>query len=174
MAMDWSIALVPLALLPIILIFGFVGCVLDRSGSAEDTGPSFIYPPDLNLKLVRITVTMKVGANGSSSFGSSVSETQGPLVAVDDHVHPQINPKGDVLNFLTLNHAFEFQYSGQIGTDFTADCDCRILVVGQASETAVPAPTHLNTYSDQFHYSFNDFQLVVTGSGLDPADYSVE
>lgn len=45
--MDWFVLLIPLALLPILLLFVFVGCELDRSGTG-DSPIKFQYDPGLH------------------------------------------------------------------------------------------------------------------------------
>jgi hypothetical protein len=44
---DWSVLLIPIALLPVVLLFAFVGCRLDKSGANPDAPISFTYPAGL-------------------------------------------------------------------------------------------------------------------------------
>src|SRR5262249_18488093 len=154
---DWFIVLSPLAVLPLILLAGFVGCTLDRSGDPRDHAPSFRYPAGLNLNLASMTVKMTVSANADSR-----PQTIGPLSSVSG----DINPKGDVLYFPNLDHIW-----GEDGVDahYTADCECDIVVGAGAALFA----SHQNICTDKSHYEFADFQLLQVGgsSGYDPQDY---
>ena len=44
---DWYVVLLPILLVPIILLFGFVGCVLDREGQFPGGSVRFTYPEDM-------------------------------------------------------------------------------------------------------------------------------
>lgn len=150
---DWFVLLVPFAVLPLVLMFGFVGCPLDRSGLPGP--PRLSIPSGLNLTLVSMTVTMKV-----IGFDDSKSDTL-PLTAFT------IPPSGGFLTFSidveSINTSAGFGV-GTIGPYLSSDCDCTILIVGQ------PAPTVLPT---AHHDSLTDFSLTVTGSAFDPASYSL-
>ena len=61
---DWFVLLIPLAVVPIVLVFGFVGCTLDSSGVPR---AQLSYPAGLKQLLVEMEVTVEVtGANGES------------------------------------------------------------------------------------------------------------
>lgn len=42
---DWFVLLTPLALLPVFLLFVFIGCVLDPSGTKDPNAPLYIDSP---------------------------------------------------------------------------------------------------------------------------------
>jgi hypothetical protein len=64
---DWFVLLVPLAALPMVALFGFVGCQLIFG--VEDYGPMLQLPPGLGQTAVdsmEVTITV-TGENGKSS-----------------------------------------------------------------------------------------------------------
>jgi hypothetical protein len=160
---DWFVLMLPLAALPVILIFGFLGCVLDRSGSGAAVAPDFIYPPGLEETLVSLTVKMTLSINGDSQSDSRL------LTAVSG----DLKPAGERLNFTNL--FIDKSSLGQIGPAFDVTCVCTIVVVNQSGSTNVPVTPHPNLGDEQKpEGKWNDFQLVVTCSGFNPGDYSVQ
>jgi len=76
--LDWFVLLVPLAVLPIILLFAFVGCPLDRSGLA--TSLPFSWGPglgdgDVTSIVVTFTASVAEGEGGGSVFEGPKSVT---------------------------------------------------------------------------------------------------
>jgi hypothetical protein len=160
---DWFVLTLPLAALPVILIFGFVGCVLDRSGADAAVAPDFIYPAGLDKKLVSLTVKMTLSVNGDSQFDTRV------LTAVSG----DLKPAGDRVKFNNL--AIDKSDLGEIGAAFDVTCVCTILIVNQSTPTNVPVTPHPNIGDEQDNSGdWTDFNLVVTGTGFDPGDYSVQ
>jgi hypothetical protein len=157
---DWTVLLLPLATLPVILIFGFVGCTLSRTGTKPDSAPGFIFPGGLHLKVVSLTVKMTLSINGSSQSDSRTASD----------VLGDFTPGGGRFDFSNLT----IDGSGQIGAAFDVTCVCTIIVVGQGP-TNVPVTPHPNLGDEQSgEGKWNDFLLVVTGTGFEPGDYSVQ
>ena len=76
--LDWFVLLVPLAVLPIILLFAFVGCPLDRSGQA--TSLPFSWGPglgngDVTSIVVTFTASVAEGEGGGSVFKGPTTVT---------------------------------------------------------------------------------------------------
>ncbi len=65
---DWFVLLIPLVLLPIILLFGYVGCVLDRAGGASPIDLRF--PGTIFGTVSTINVSLKVDEEGSTTLSS--------------------------------------------------------------------------------------------------------
>jgi hypothetical protein len=148
---DWFILLVPLSVLPVILIFGFIGCTLDRRGSPPV--PALHFPAGLNLSLNMIEVTMTV--SGSHEQKSGFQHWN----AVD------IPPAGGVLQFSIDVASIDTNGTpgeGMIGPDLTADCSCLLTIRGDSKILQL----------DAHHDSLADFEF--SGSGLDRNNYSLK
>jgi hypothetical protein len=57
---DWFALLIPLVLVPILLLFVFVGCTLDKTGLPSETNIVFAYGPGLDTIASHIQVDLKV------------------------------------------------------------------------------------------------------------------
>jgi hypothetical protein len=57
---DWFVLLTPLALLPIFLLFVFIGCPLLRGGLATEGPFRFYYPPNLGENSLVLTIEVSL------------------------------------------------------------------------------------------------------------------
>ena len=78
---DWFVLLVPFAVLPLVLIFGFVGCVLDTEGTG--VVPKFIYPPGLpspigSVLILKVDMTVTGAEKATASNSSTLRVTPPP------------------------------------------------------------------------------------------------
>jgi hypothetical protein len=133
---DWFVLLVPFAVLPVVLILGFVGCFLDVEGIPD--APSFTYPSGLPTmptgNVVKLVVTMTVtgedGASGSETATRSALEIN--------------NANGETIKFPSIVlEAIDAQEEG------SAVCTV-ILTIGGNPDTTLPAlsTTHDNPTAD--------------------------
>ena len=82
---DWFVVLLPIILLPIVLLFAFVGCVLDREGGLPGGSVRFIYPANManpdsnNPGLGSIEWTYTLDLDSDLEFG--VGQIGGPTTA---------------------------------------------------------------------------------------------
>lgn len=163
MNFDWIALGGALAALPIVLLLCFTGCTLDRHGQ-DWAHPTFTFPPGLNLHALSISVTMKiVGVNDTPP-----SETISINSSLD------IPPNGGSLTFSmidasTVNTSPPFG-EGAIGPYLTLTCDCTIFLEGNPiKQVSLTFPKD----ADDAESLDKLFTLIVTGSGTDPADYSL-
>jgi hypothetical protein len=160
---DLLVLLTPLALLPVILIFGFTGCVLDRHGHAGPPGPKLFFPSNLDQVLSGMTVTVTL-----TSFGP-------PLV--------------DVWNATVLElqrgvpHEFNINIDdaktsaggeGAIGPFLTLKCECALtfLTIDGTSQTTTVTTPFPRDFDDKDSLMMN-MNFVLSGGGSDPAAYSL-
>ena len=161
---DWFVLLAPLAALPLVLIFGFLGCVLDRTGHTGE-GITFRFPPGLATPLVKLRVRMTLSVNGWSQ------QEEHTLVATSGDFPPTM--KG-MIPFPTLAAKDDVYNTGEIGAAIDMLCECWITIVNQDTEVSVPVNPHPNLDNDGWSGEWNDYLLVVTGTGFDQGDYSVQ
>ena len=82
---DWFVVLLPIILLPIVLLFAFVGCVLDREGKFPGGSVRFTYPANManpdsdNPGLGSIQWTYTLDLDSDFEFG--VGQIGGPTTA---------------------------------------------------------------------------------------------
>ena len=150
---DWFVLLVPFAVLPLVLIFGFVGCTLNTEGTGAV--PRFIYPPGLPSpigSLLTLAATMTVtGAFGLSNSATVTLTVSPPLSS--------LKPKGDIVEFPINMEAIGAKEDG------TASCTVTLTISGNPTTTLSLSATHSNATAD--------FTLTVTGSGNKPADFAL-
>ncbi len=84
---DWYVLLVALILLPILLLFGFVGCVLNREG-AQGSPITFTYQPGLDVDVQSIVVTFAVAVSSEDNGGSQFPVTSGPFTRSSGTILP--------------------------------------------------------------------------------------
>jgi hypothetical protein len=137
---DWFVLLMPFAALPIVLLFVFVGCGLDRSGIPSNI--FFLLPEDYDyalaaVDLIEATITV-TGAGGDS---------QSAIVTMK---------KGG------------FSWTNEVGIDLaaidaeeegSAHCECKIKFFNSDTlESVVPPADHVEPD--------RPFQLTVTAPGV--------
>jgi hypothetical protein len=164
MSIDWIALWSALAALPIVLLLSFTGCVLNRHGTKPDN-PDFTFPGGLNLHALSLSVTMTiVGVNDTPP-----PETKSFNSALD------IPPKGDTLTFSTIdsskvNTGPSFGGEGEIGPFLTLTCDCTIVLEGNPTQKVSLSIAHDGDDAESLDLVFT---LSVTGSGMNPGDYSL-
>jgi hypothetical protein len=153
---DWFVLLVPFAVLPLVLIFGFAGCVLDTEGIPS--APNFSYPPALPVpvgSVMTLAVTMTVtGADGASASDSATrtAVTPPPPPALT------MKPTGEIITFPKIElEAIDAEEEG------SASCTV-ILTIGATALPALSA-THSNPTAI--------FTLTFTGLGNKFADFTL-
>jgi hypothetical protein len=148
---DWFVMLVPFAVLPVVLIFGFVGCALDTEGIPA--APGLTYPPSLPVPIgsvltiaVSMTVTGEDGDSKSAQASRSVME---------------IKPTGETIEFPSIElDAIDAEEEG------SATCTVTLTISGNPDTTfSLPTATHTNPTAD--------FTLSVTGLGNKLADFTL-
>jgi hypothetical protein len=94
---DWFVLLVPLAALPIVALFGFVGCQLIWPVDDYPIGPMLQLPEGLGQTVVdSIEVTITVtGENGESSFDTQTRDKADLLAGKESFIEFFI-PLGDI------------------------------------------------------------------------------
>jgi hypothetical protein len=138
---DWLVLLVPLAALPVVLVFVFVGCPLDREGIP---GVRLKIPAASSLNAVTgISATVTVtGAEGDSREDSAAMTSPFP-------------PEADFMDFDIDLEAIDAEEEG------AADCECTISIVGTPQP---PLKAHHDSPTE-------GFVLTVTGSGVTIDDF---
>ncbi len=97
---DWFVLLIPLVLLPIFLLFVFVGCVLDKDGKgppgpiSNDTTIHFVYEPGLDTDVHTILIKFTLGPEAQTSGATAPDK----IVLSEDDVLPLGDsiPAGDI------------------------------------------------------------------------------
>jgi hypothetical protein len=82
---DWFVVLIPLALLPIVLLLGFLGCPLDRDG--QGTPVTFSYPPVLNDDVQRFEAVFDVSDLKNEDGDPAMADVP-PISRVDQGTPP--------------------------------------------------------------------------------------
>jgi hypothetical protein len=140
---DWFVLLIPLAVAPIVLVFGFVGCTLDSSGIPR---AQLSYPAGLKQLLVEMEVTVEVtGANGESQSDTKTLQGEDLL------------PEGDLVDFFIVLDEIDAEEEG------SAKCQCDLIVMGNPDFGVGLTADH--------DTATGTFVLTVTGTGLNPTDF---
>jgi hypothetical protein len=166
---DWFVLLVPLAALPIILIFGFLGCVLPRHGGVPPHPSLFIASPGLNLSVIEISVTVTVADVDGPKPPQTVD-----LKAPSDVPATATTITFDQIDLTSLSTTPSKWGEGAIGPFLTANCVCNLTILGNPPvQLQLPRPTdppaeRSANDTDQFLVDF-----TLTGSGLDPNNYKL-
>ena len=143
MMIDWFVLLVPLAVVPVVLVFGFVGCTLDSSGVPR---AQLSYPAGLKQVLLEMEVTVEVtGANGESQSDTKSLKGEDLL------------PAGDLVDFFIVLDEIDADEKG------SAKCQCDLFVIGNP-DFGVGLTADHDTPTETF-------VLTVTGTGSNPADF---
>jgi hypothetical protein len=150
---DWFVLLVPFAVLPVVLILGFVGCVLDTEGIPA--APSFTYPPSLPVPIgsvFALTVNMTVTGEDGASKSAQESRSPGGII---------IKPTGETIEFPSIDlEAIDAEEEG------SATCTVTLTISGNPDTTfSLPPANHTNPTAD--------FTLGVTGLGNKAADFTL-
>jgi hypothetical protein len=157
---DWFILLVSLAALPIVFVFAFVGCQLQKEGI---DGPTSAYTGWLILRfgeqLAAVTLISAIvtvtGAHGESdSVTLSLSEA--------NFVTESESP-GGVANLIMLE-GFKLTNDDVEG----AHCECKIQFFN--SDTVVPVVPSADHDDDPFTY----FELTVTNLGVSIEEFHLK
>jgi hypothetical protein len=171
---DWFVVLTPLMLLPIVLIFGFVGCILNRYGTRYI--PIFQFQGGLGspsgpLVSLRVTLTLTV-----DSFSKTAAP---PMLTAIGGDFPKKAPPGQpeqmgTISFPSLQAGVEDAVfnTGEIGAAIDVTLACFVTIVGD-TEFEVPVNQHPNLETDGYKGQWNDFLLVVSGTGFQRSDYTV-
>jgi hypothetical protein len=153
---DWFVLLVPFAVLPVVLIFGFVGCVLDTEGIPS--APNFSYPPGLPVPVGSVmTLAVSMVVTGADGASDSDSETR---TAVTPPPPPALTlkPTGEIITFPKIDlEAIDAEVEG------SATCTVT-LTIGATTCSSLSA-THSNPTAD--------FTLTFTGLGNKCADFTL-
>lgn len=157
---DWTVLLIPLALLPIVSLLTFVGCALDREGKLTFT--KFTYQDGLNFHSSNFpgvdsleweySLDLEVDAEwgGPGIIGSAGPETVGPFQRGTDDSDP-IGPQGE-----THQHAINSDTHGTI----TVKCT----VLTRESPSFEPTTYVLSTPKEKISGEPGpEFQLVRNG-----------
>lgn len=159
MSVDWFMLLAPLSAIPIILMFGFTGCVLPRHGTLP-SNPRLFFPGDLSSSVTHLSVTMTVsGWEDVRTETQSLAASQFPV---------SFNPIS--LTFATIDVADVNTDSGStgfIGPFLTLTCDCSLTFAGK-SAAAVPTAEHDGDDDEDVQKDF-----TLSGSGTIIGNYSV-
>jgi hypothetical protein len=159
MSIDWFMLLAPFAAIPLILIFGFTGCVLPRHGTLP-SNPEFIFPGGLSNDVTHLSVTITVvGWNDTRTETQSLDASQFPF---------SFNPI--TLTVATIDVADVNTDSGStgfIGPFLTLTCDCSLTFAGK-SAAAVPTAEHDGDDDEDVNKDF-----TLSGSGTTIGNYSV-
>jgi hypothetical protein len=141
---DVFVLLVPLAVLPIVLIFVFVGCSLDSAGIPG--APRLSLPAGLNLTVASMEVTVKV----TGEDGESQSDTKS--------LNNSEFPAGEgFVDFFIVLEDIDAEEEG------SAHCQCSLLVLGNPD-----FGVDLNADHDS---PTGDFVLTVTAFGDKKDDF---
>ena len=137
---EWLVLLTPLALLPVVLLFGFVGCAVEGSGLAQEI--AFRYGPGLDtlpVEKLRIAITIL----NPESIGSGNETIMPP------------SPLGDTLRVGVAPFALVEL------TDASARCQCEIWL----DKTTTEPTSTVSTEAAYKGFNFPQFELL---SALDP------
>jgi hypothetical protein len=141
---DLFLLLVPLAILPIVLLFAFVGCGFATAGIP---GLSQLhYPAGLKANLAQMVVTLKVTGTNGQVQSATKTVTKAGILSEGGFIS-----FGDVID--------------QDDDDFwagSATCDCAILLDGNIGVPIMTAP----------HADVTTF-FELTGTGPDPNSFSL-
>ena len=98
--MDWYFLLVPLLLIPIVLLFVFVGCKLDTESSittfTPETDVRIFYKADLAARVVSFTATVTVRDAQGKKLGQPGNAATAGANAIDPDVLRALWPPTDV------------------------------------------------------------------------------
>lgn len=161
MSVDWIAAGAALVSLPIVLFLCFTGCTLDRRGIPV---PAFTFPAGLNLRLLKLSVTMTiVGVNDTpppenQSFASALDIPAGGGTLVFSTIDSS-----------TVNTSPPFG-QGEIGPSLTLTCDCTLTLEGNPPQQVSLSMAHDGDDAESLDVRFT---LMVAGNGADPGDYSL-
>ena len=161
---DWYVALVPLLLIPVFLLFVFTGCVLDRQGQAPTV--MFEYSPGLKITssegpgLEGIEWEYHFSLQWDQDFGEGVigsapgDNQAGPFTLVGDEID---NSGG--------NHTYELG----LETYGLVTCKCKVTT---KSNSSTSEPSQTIVLDDVVHQKVEDellprFELVRVDAGFD-------
>ena len=144
---DWFVLLTPLALLPIFLLFVFIGCVLDSSGLGTEGPITFTYGPGLDENSLVLTITVSIEYQDNWYCPEKEGESTFWNVPPPDKVIVNIDPNGGK----ELLGIVKFVCSG------TIECHCTITGTG-----SVQSPVYGEKYKNEddvsptFHLSVDE------------------
>jgi hypothetical protein len=150
---DWFVLLVPLAVLPVFLIFGFVGCVLDTEGIPA--APGFTYPAGLPVPIGSVLkLKVKMEVTGEDGDSKSEQQNRSPEGII-------IKPTGETIEFPSIDlEEIDAEEEG------TASCTVTLTISGNPDTTLPPlSASHNNPTAD--------FTLSVTGFGNKAGDFTL-
>jgi hypothetical protein len=157
---DWYVLLVPVALLPIALLFVFVGCGLDEHGGASVRKVMLRYEdiPKKAKPIISFTATFGIVAAANSQQPSPDPSTAS-VAWTDGTIWPGVLPQFGVVTF---------------SKDGAVDCTCEVTVFIQDTFPMTVGPVTADDRKDaliQFKLTYQDWPTQQGGSP--PVDYQL-
>ena len=129
MPVDWLVLATPLVTLPLILLFAFVGCALDREGAGVVLSLHYQSGLELDVKTITVTFTYTVPpkpAEGVEIGNKGYTVTLDPIT-VD---HKSIKPAGDSVSWLPQDL--------DIPDISSVTCACIVTTSADPSDDSIP------------------------------------
>jgi hypothetical protein len=160
--MDWIVLTAPLAVLPVTLLLGFVGCALNRSGIGVRLVVNYQSGLDVDVKAISVTFTYTVPpkfADNAEIGNTGYTVTTDPVVLN----HASIKPDGDGISFLPTDL--------DVPDVSAVTCSCTVMISPNPSDDSIPGTPHTPSGSPSSRSKAEDdhevgFSLTRLGAGF--------